>query len=201
MKINESYLILLILVTITLAYGLYFNNFKESYNVMASGGLKRLGDRLNAKQCQDLCEKSKNCKYAVRDKGVKPWVRGNCWISRDFYQHSMGQKDRGKQVWENTKYIQPEKPRYVRTIGPHIYTRSTAAKKCKSAGLELCHSNEIINHKNRNENICVSAWTKDRRGWWVGRWRGWGCGGHWRKYWNWWHLPRSAAHCCTKYPR
>jgi hypothetical protein len=202
MKINESYLLLFVLIVITLAYGYYYkSNFTENFNVLTSSGKRRLGSNLNAKQCQDLCEQTKNCKYVIRPKGKKPWERTSCEISNDFYQHSIGKKDSGQQIWENTKYVQPEKPRYVRTIGGYSYTRNGAAKKCKDAGLELCHSKELINHKGRRENVCSSGWTKDRRGWWVGRWRGWGCGGHWRKYWNWWGPSnrRSSAHCCTKY--
>ena len=202
MKINENYLLLIILIVVTLAYGLYYHNYVEPFNVMTGDtGLRLLGDNMNAKQCQDKCEQQHNCKYVVRPAGKQPWMRATCHMSPNPRQFSTGKKGVGPTVWENTKYVAPEPPRYVRSIGGYQYTRRQAAQACKNAGLELCHSKELINHRNRGENVCNSGWTKDRRGWWVGKWRGWGCGGHWRRYWNWWGPGngRSSAHCCTKY--
>ena len=70
MKINENYLLLIILIVVTLAYGLYYHNNVEPFNVMASdSGLRLLGDNMNAKQCQDKCEQMSNCKYIIRPAG------------------------------------------------------------------------------------------------------------------------------------
>ena len=39
-----------------------------------------------------------------------------------------------------------------------------------------------------------------RKGFWVGRWGGWWCGGHWRKYYNGWNYRgKSGAHCCRTF--
>ena len=48
-------LLLIILIVVTLAYGLYYHNYVEPFNVMTGDtGLRLLGDNMNAKQCQQI---------------------------------------------------------------------------------------------------------------------------------------------------
>ena len=123
MKINENYLLLIILIVVTLAYGLYYHNYVEPFNVMTGDhGLRLLGDNMNAKQCQDKCEQMHNCKYAIRPAGKQPWMRTTCHMSPNRRQFSTGKQGVGPTVWENTKYVPPEPPRYVRSIGGYQYT-------------------------------------------------------------------------------
>ena len=176
------------------------------------GGYKKIGNSFTAKECQDLCEKDPHCKYVNRPAALKNWQAGECWRASDYHQEITGKKASGNHnkpmtTWYHEKYIKPPPSIYKGSYGGYRYrNRQAAENKCKSMGLQLCHSTQLQNMRkadkpsevNTEENVCNSGWTKDKRGWWVGRWRGWGCGGQ-TKHWNRWHSWQgSSAHCCTK---
>lgn len=177
------------------------------------GGYEKIGSSYNAKQCQDECEKDTTCKYVNRPAHLKNWQKGECWVARDLDQQITGKKTSGNngkpmKTWYNEKYVKPPPSIYKGSFGGYRYrSRMDASNKCKSLGLQLCHSTQLTNRKNHqnktvmtNDNVCNSGWATDKRGWWVGRWRGWGCGGH-GKNWNSWHSwAGSSAHCCTLGP-
>ncbi len=204
----------ILMVVILLAFSIYGSSPKEGYTIMAEtggvpdgekGGLKKIGSSFNAKECQDLCINMKNCKYVNRPRHLKTSDKGDCYISQDWDQewagaNASGNEGKSMTTWENKLYVKPKRPEHIHTGGGYRFSnRKQAENYCKKKGYQLCHSKNVIGKDGGAQNICYSAWTKDRRGWWVGRWRGWGCGGHWRRYWNNWSARgKSGAHCCTK---
>jgi hypothetical protein len=204
----------ILMVAILLAFSLYGSLTTEGFTIMAEtggvpdgekGGYSKIGSSDNAKTCQDKCIKMKNCKYVNRPAHLKVADRGDCYISKDWDQELAGGKSMGNEgktmtTWVNTLYVKPTRPKHVHTGGGYNFSnRGQAEKYCKNRGEQLCHSKEVVSKDGGGQNLCYSAWTKDKRGWWVGRWRGWGCGGHWRRYWNnWSRYGRSGAHCCSK---
>jgi hypothetical protein len=203
----------ILMVVILLAFSIYGSTNPEAFTIIAEtggvpdgekGGLKKIGSADNAKMCQDKCIAMKNCKYVNRPAHLKVGDRGDCYMSADFDQElagSLNDGNSGKKMttWENKLYVKPKRPEHVHSGGGYNFSNRNQAKAyCKKKGYKLCHSKDLIKKRNGAENVCYSGWTTDKRGWWVGRWRGWGCGGHWRRYWNGWsRYGRSGAHCCT----
>lgn len=182
----------------------------ERFTILGDDKFIKVGSSLIASECQNECEKDPYCKYVNRPSKLKSWERGECWKSGLLEQNTTGVIEKGnfkkKMVtWENKNYVKPPESIYYSTMGGYQFKdRESAANHCKSKGLQLCTSNQLINNKKWNkkgsltENVCNSGWTTDKRGWWVGRYTSSGCGKG-SKNWNNYHeASGSAAHCCTK---
>jgi len=201
--------ILLILV------GGYGSNNIEPFNFLddvRSKG-KRIGTNLNATDCQNKCQEMPNCKYIQRPRNLELWDKGDCYMTEDDYQYKVGNMGDGSmRTWKNKNWVKPEPPEFVpppdygKTANNYQFGNRSAAKRhCelqldnKGRKLSLCHSDQVREYKDGSENLCDSGWTLDKRGWWVGRYRGWGCGpcGNHSQYWNSWHASKSSAHCCA----
>lgn len=215
--------IILGLLSIVILCSILKKNTKENYTILAEengpadlggdhGGYEKVGNAMMAKDCQDACEKDPHCKYVNRPARLKNYEKGECWKAKDYAQEVTGAKGKGNNntpvvTWYNEKYVKPAPSVYKGTFGGYKFrSRGAAEKECKRLGLQLCLSTQIQNMRkadkpqetDNTQNVCNSGWTKDKRGWWVGRWKGWGCGGH-TKHWRTWHSWRgSSAHCCTK---
>jgi len=223
MKIGYGVILLLLFILVPLAHTLYM---QEGYELLAENGYTKLGNNMNAKECQEECLKKKNCKYVNRPrrhngKVLKEGKKGPCFMSTDFGQKAVGKKNDKFKTWRNKLYIAPKQKKYVRTLG-HCYpfyrywwwgrwwlwhrwcpykNKKSAEKACKRQGLELCDKHTYKKWRGGRHNICRSGWTTDGgKGFWVGRWGGWWCGGHWRKYYNGWNYRgKSGAHCCRTF--
>ena len=68
MKIGYGVILLLLFILIPLAHTLYM---QEGYELLAENGYKKLGNNMNAKECQEECLKMKNCKYVNRPRKHK----------------------------------------------------------------------------------------------------------------------------------
>ena len=206
----KQVLIFIGMLILTIVGGYLHNNNKETFHILNDKGRYgklRLGN-LNAKDCQDKCAEMKNCKYIQRPRTLKLWEPGQCYIYTDPYQMKVGNGAMGNMsTWKNKNWIAPEPPKYIGSYGGYSFrSRKAADDYCKTTAsqstgkkLSLCHSSQVIEHKDGGENVCNSGWTLDRKGWWQGRFRGWGCGSTSQR-WNYWSPGPSSAHCCENMP-
>ena len=209
-------IVIIIGAIILILVGGYGSKSVEPFNFLDDTTIKgkKIGSNLNATDCQNKCAELPNCKYVQRPSSLELWDKGDCYITEDDYQYKVGDMDDGSmKTWKNKNWVKPEPPEYVPpwdygdgTSGyPTFSTRSQAKQHCKQKidnkgrTLSLCHSDQVREYKDSAENLCNSGWTVDKRGWWVGRYRGWGCGpcGNHSHYWNSWHSTKSSAHCCA----
>ena len=119
MKIVIGFFILLLFIIVPLAHTLYM---QEGYVLLSEKGLVKLGNNMNAKECQEECLKKKNCKYVNRPrmhngKVLKEGRKGPCFMSTDFGQKTVGKRNDKFKTWRNKLYIAPKKKKYVRTLG------------------------------------------------------------------------------------
>ena len=183
---------------------------KEGYTILGDNKFIKVGNAFRADECQNECEKDPRCKYVNRPSNLKSWDKGECWKSGLYEQHLTGVVDKGNfkkrmVTWENKNYVQPPESVYGGTSGGYRFKdRESAANHCKSKGMQLCTSSQMINNKgwgnkkgNKKVNVCNSGWTTDKRGWWVGYAKN-GCGSKAQTWESWWRPSGSSAHCCTK---
>jgi hypothetical protein len=206
----KQVLIFIGMLILTIVGGYLYNNNKETFHILNDKGRYgklRLGS-LNAKDCQDKCAQMKNCKYVQRPRNLELWDAGHCYIYTDPYQMKVGNGAMGdNSTWRNKNWIEPPPPKYIGSYGGYSFrSRKAADDYCKSTAsqsagksLSLCHSSQVTEHKGGGENVCNSGWTLDRKGWWQGRFRGWGCGSTSQR-WNYWSPGPSSAHCCENMP-
>lgn len=212
---NKEIVIIIGIILLILVGGFGINNM-ENFKLLSDKrkNAKRIGTNMMASDCQNKCAKMPNCKYIQRPRYLELWDKGDCYMTDDDYQYKVGGIDSGSmRTWRNKNYVKPKPPEYVHPSqyggGVRNYrfrNRNQAKQYCeqqtdnKGRKLSLCHSDQVIEYKDGKENICDSGWTLDRRGWWVGRWAGHGCGpcGNHSQYWNSWYSGRgSSAHCCS----
>lgn len=205
----KQVLIFIGMLILTIVGGYLYNNQEEFHVLNDKGrkGILNMGN-LNANDCQTKCVEMKNCKYVQRPRNLELWDAGPCHIYTDPYQMKVGKGHYGNMTtWRNKNWIAPEPPKYIGSFGGYSFnSRSSADNYCKTTAssqkgkkLSLCHSSQVMEHKDGNENVCNTGWTLDKKGWWMGRFRGWGCGGRSQR-WNYWSPARSSAHCCENMP-
>jgi len=210
---NKELAIIIGIVLLILVGG-YIPNNMETFKLLSDKrkNAKKIGTNLMASDCQNKCAKLKNCKYIQRPRNLELWDKGDCYMTDDDYQYKVGDRDGGSmRTWRNKNYVTPKPPEFVPGTdyggpsGSIFSSRNQAKKYCENKTdkqgrkLSLCHSDQVREYKDGSENVCDSGWTTDRRGWWVGRYRGSGCGacGNHSQYWNSWHASKSSAHCCA----
>tara|TARA_A100001011_G_C14271527_1_gene827199 strand:+ start:1392 stop:2048 length:657 start_codon:yes stop_codon:yes gene_type:complete len=212
---NKKVVIILGMILLILVGSYGITNNTETFKLLSDKrkNAKRIGTNMMASDCQNKCAKLRNCKYIQRPRNLELWDKGDCYMTDDDFQYKVGDPDGGiMRTWRNKNYVAPKPPVYVPpseyggSSNNYVFSNRGQAKKyCeqqqdnKGRKLSLCHSDQVREYKDGQENICDSGWTTDRRGWWVGRYRGSGCGacGNHAQYWNGWHRSRSSAHCCA----
>ena len=70
--------------------------------------LKHISSSITARQCQDICQSSTECKYAQVPVGSsKTGQRTHCWNSYGFRQFHWGSKGSGGDTWQNSLFKEP----------------------------------------------------------------------------------------------
>ncbi len=192
----------------------FFYNKQEIFTILTDSGESgkiNLGN-LTAKECQDKCQNETNCKYIQRP-DINLWEKGPCYIYNDPYQFKVGKSHKklggesdGMSTWKNKNYLSIAPAEYVLTSSDEFSTRQGAKEFCETkksdAGeLSLCHSDQIREYKDGNQNLCKNGWTTDKKGFWVGQCvAGRTCGAnncHNSQYWYNEAPDKTSAHCCS----
>ena len=90
-------------IVVSLVY--WHNQTKEGFYVSP---LKHMSSSVTARQCQDICQSSSDCKYAQVPLGSsKSGNQGHCWNSYGLRQFIWGSKNTGGDTWQNRLYKEP----------------------------------------------------------------------------------------------
>ena len=117
--------IIVLLSTITLV-GMWNNKMKEGFTI---SNLRTVSNSMTTKECQDYCEKTKQCKYAETPPLQK---KGNCKISSGINQYVWGYKS--SNLWKNKNYIRVNENDY----GSYYTTsRSAQTKNIKTVNINM----------------------------------------------------------------
>lgn len=105
----EDALLKIIVLTTTIGLLGYWRYTKSKEGFLITSALKKMGDALTAKNCQDLCEANIGCRYAQVPVGTSK-TGGNyeCKIGYSFNQGPpTGNKNQGGDTWINKKWKPP----------------------------------------------------------------------------------------------
>ena len=103
--IDNMWVKVMALIAVTISLVFQFQVDKEGFYVSP---LKHLSSSLTAKECQDICQSSSDCKYTQVPLGTS--LSGNkthCWNSYGLKQFIWGSKANGGDTWTNTLYKDP----------------------------------------------------------------------------------------------
>lgn len=104
-KLDNMWLKVFVLFAIVLNLVYWHNRQKEGFHVSP---LKQMSTSITAKQCQDLCESSYDCKYAQVPLGTSKSGNLNyCWNSYGLKQFTWGAQNTGGDTWQNMLYKDP----------------------------------------------------------------------------------------------
>ena len=70
--------------------------------------LTKISDSITSRECQDVCEKSKTCKFSQVPVGTTlSGQKHICWNSSGLDQKASGSRTEGGDTWENKTYKNP----------------------------------------------------------------------------------------------
>ena len=103
--IDNMWVNVLALIAVTVSLVFQFNRNKEGFYVSP---LKHMSSSITAKQCQDLCQSSSDCKYSQVPLGTsESGNQTHCWNSYGQRAFIWGSKGQGGDTWQNTLYKDP----------------------------------------------------------------------------------------------
>ena len=99
---------ILLLITVYFTVSYVFTYTKEGFYITPS---RLISHSMTAKQCQDMCESNKHCKFANVPLGTsRSGRRTTCWNSYGQGQRAYGSSSQGGDTWQNKNYVQPPPP-------------------------------------------------------------------------------------------
>ena len=103
-KIDNVLMKIIFLITIAVILG-FWTIKKEGFYVAP---LRLVSNSLTARECQDTCQSSSECRFAQVPSGTSnSYKKASCWNSYGMDQNSWGSEGDGGDTWTNRLYVKP----------------------------------------------------------------------------------------------
>ena len=109
-QIDDTLFKIMVFMSFTAILGWWYVKVKPQEGFYVTP-LRYISSRMTTRECQDYCQRSRNCKYSYTPLGTsrRPGRR-RCWNSYGRNQRIWGNKNQGGDTWRNKNYRAPPPP-------------------------------------------------------------------------------------------